>query len=130
MELPDGVTGQVFFKDNGDGTAKLAGNLCFDFISNQAVKLISPPQGYAFTGAKWNAAQSNGYVEGVVSLNELMGSLPPSTSVISTAISEGCIFCSEINLGNNSKKTILLTQSSTITGESSAEPAIIGIAKV
>lgn len=130
LELPDGVTGQVFFKDNGDGTAKLAGNLCFDFIANQVVKLLSPPQGYTFTSAKWNVAQSNGYVEGIVSMNELRGSIPPSTGVVSTEIYEGCIFCSKINLGNNFKRTIALTQSSTITGESSADPAIIGIAKV
>lgn len=57
LELPDGVSGTVFFKDNGDGVASLVGAAALPstMIVNSKYLLLNPPKGYAFISDSWHA---------------------------------------------------------------------------
>ncbi|MBY7145263.1 hypothetical protein I2491_00455 [Levilactobacillus brevis] len=65
LELPDGVTGQVFFKDNGDGTASLAGSVSTPDRMNIGVEnlILSPPSGYAFISDNWTMHNGGSGIE-------------------------------------------------------------------
>ncbi|STX19365.1 hypothetical protein [Levilactobacillus brevis] len=65
LELPDGVTGQVFFKDNGDGTASLTGSVSTPDRMNIGVEnlILSPPSGYAFISDNWTMHNGSSGIE-------------------------------------------------------------------
>ena len=59
LELPDGVSGLVLFRDNEDGTAGLIGSLEFTTVSTtygiyaQGHLVLTPPHGYYFMDTNW-----------------------------------------------------------------------------
>ncbi|MFC6290676.1 hypothetical protein [Levilactobacillus angrenensis] len=66
LKLPDGVSGNVFFKDYGDGTAGLVGSLGYltqatsDSLYTPSFKLLNPPNGYTFLDHNWQVGPSYG----------------------------------------------------------------------
>jgi len=65
LKLPDGVNGCVFFKDYGDGTAGLVGNVGFlvtgdvNSIYSAGPTILVPPVGYKFKDHSWRNDSSN-----------------------------------------------------------------------
>ncbi|WP_203638868.1 hypothetical protein [Levilactobacillus wangkuiensis] len=58
LELPDGVNGLVFFRDNEDGTASLLGNCSFLYKTKKFC-ILNPPKEYAFTSFNWKSPGTN-----------------------------------------------------------------------
>lgn len=141
LELADGVNGKVFFKDNGDGTAGLIGNLVFESTSTSGTNygtghsLVNPPQGYKFTSLDWNylgeTSNSIGTL-GNMTNDSWFGSTPGSAIV---DIEDGALNATMIRCYAGVTKPLTLISFShfyTIANDNlvnAALPAIVGIEK-
>lgn len=60
LVLPEGLNGTVLFRDNGDGTASLAGGVRFlHVVLNTKNALLNAPEGYKFFSGNFNYITSN-----------------------------------------------------------------------
>ncbi|AYM03563.1 hypothetical protein D8911_11420 [Levilactobacillus brevis] len=134
MKLPSGVTGNVMFKDYGNGTAGLCGVITFKFVRISGwtpVTMLVPPDGYKFTSVDWNANDgSMGVSKSIMGFQALAGQQSQSNSV-NTKIVDGNLLAVSSNYSSTTfVSTTIFTKSSTVYRSSSGEPAIIKIEKV
>lgn len=140
LELPDGVTGQAFFKDIGSNAAFLSGVISFSATSDK-IKLISPPDGYRFSQFNWNATglaggaivecdNSKGVLTGYDTLNQhnMFAALAQMT------LSDGDLlfnnFVSNVNNSIGYDVTLSLCRRMTRDMISGTIPATMGIERV
>lgn len=128
LELPPtAIDGVVLFKDNGDGTASIAGTALYK-LPLETETLLTPPTGYSFSSVNWNFGP--GSISGICMFGGFgnnAGGTPYSAPV--TVDSGNLIIHSKVVAYMNSL-TIGFTQAATTNGPSSAMPAIVGIEKV
>lgn len=132
LELPEGMTGQVFFKNNSDGTAFLAGIMSFYYQGTPLV-ILQPPIGIRFTDVSWNFDSKDvGVSKAISGLNQLEGSPSHSVDSFNTKIDNGCLVVIKPNFANVSGalRTILFSKNSTVNSSIDSSPAIIKIEEI
>lgn len=135
LKLPDGVKGLVMFKDNGNGTASLAGTATFLFTgtgsTSTAVTMLVPPEGYQFESVDWTAGDGNiGIVRGIVCFQSLAGQLSQS-NILNTNTINGNLMAMTSNYATGVfNSTVIFTKNSTVKGSQDGSPALINIKNV
>lgn len=124
LALPDGVSGTVLFKDNGDGTACLAGAVAFSMSGpGWVANVIKPPVGYRFAKTDWPAKNTYAFVSGSTITIAVAGSV--TNGLIGFTVYEP-------NVSNTFAGRVLfsLTSYTTASTSAGAEPALVEIEKV
>lgn len=131
LELPDRVTGQVMFKDNGDGTASLSGSISVNDYGRDRgyYPIVLAPEGYQFTDVNsWNQAAGGmricEYSDRSIDGNRVSWLYTP------VKIINGDINREFMHYVADTIYYIHFTANGTLSGSESAAPAVVGIAKV
>lgn len=130
LDLPSTVIdGNVFFIDNGNGTAGLAGTIRSNVGKNSGAPtlLLNPPAGYVFTSANWD--EGTGYKGSAASYGFGKRSGGIWYGVIPLIIN-GALWVYSNSSDTYNNMTIWLTAAASDSSSLSANPAIVGIAKV
>ena len=135
LKLPSGITGQVFFKDNGNGTASLAGTIRAMLPENPSgglgsqVLVLTPPAGYSFTGVDWNQGVATGNAKEMMAVAGLGDhSSGFSIDVAFKAVNGNFYAQNDGHYGED--VTMNFTESRTVVTSKSAGPAIVSISHV
>lgn len=142
LELPDGVSGNVFFKDYSNGTAGLIGSISFSSASDissiyaKGHAMLNAPTGYKFVDANWLTSGSSN--KAISTLGNLYNDTQSPSVVGSAYVSflNGNILASKVVCYasvTNSKVVISFNRSSTDTKSEVvdwASPAIVSIEKI
>jgi len=128
LKLGPEVTGNVFFKDNGDGTGKIAGNISAN-MSKDGTKpdlCVYAPQGYSFSEIDW---MDESFGPGIMATFGYSGSSGGIGGPIFIQVKSGNMYMYNPNTSSGIA-TIRFTQSATSSKKVTADAAIIGITKV
>lgn len=124
LKLPIGVTGQVFFKDNNNGTAGISGVLSASISTsaNSPTLVLSPPNGYKFTDTKWG---SNSYGTSLTAFSGFGAQSAGVGVALFASLKDGKLYFYNPNTFGNIM-TILFTESAGYKNSISANPLTIG----
>lgn len=130
LELPDGVNGAVFFKDNGDGTAGLIGVLTTNFTAQKTdpTEIIIPPEGYAFSSVNWPSVNSS--MSSILGLHDLLQSSSGIGVTILPIIADGKMYAYSSSQTYVNGITLVFSSNTTEKHTDVNGPAIVGITKV
>lgn len=128
LDLPEGMTGQVFFKDNGDETAGISGILSASISKNadSPTLVLSPPDGYKFADTKWG---SGSYGESLIAFSEFGAQNAGIGEALFASIKNGKLYFYNPNTSGNIM-TVLFTESAGYKDAVLANPLAIGISYV
>lgn len=66
LRLPDGVSGNVLFKDIGNGNAYLNGQIELSGLADRGTyTMLLPPDGYKFVSVSWHASYAQPSANGI-----------------------------------------------------------------
>lgn len=113
------VTGTVLFRDNGDGTASLAGGLQVQGVASKVV--LYPPAGYAFVATHWDRKWVN--LGGIGNFGGMGGGISPK-------VVDGNLTLAYTGTNGATYYAITFQQgmlNSTATSTTGSDPALIDI---
>lgn len=131
---PDG--GNVWFKDNGDGTASLVGNVGISIRKSAAVTvdLFKAPEGYAFTSLDWNVSLGSDitFIKQVYAYGNIIGYDYAKVSILDGTLQAS--YSANQSLSSDPTRGIITFSRATTYRTQDfamfAQPAIIGIEKL
>ncbi|WP_258115654.1 hypothetical protein [Levilactobacillus yiduensis] len=122
LELPDGVSGNVFFKKLNETTAQVTGTISAYFKSKASITPFILPDGYKVTSIKWDYWPDDG-----VYMPSFAGT---TNGFITPSVVDGEVVLTNDTLADYSNNWVSFNQITTTSGPGrSASPAVISISK-
>lgn len=130
LKLPDSaMDGLVLFRDNGNGTASIAGAAHYKlpaYGESPAIMLL-PPDGYEFSSIPWD--QGN-VIKGIAAYYGQTGNSNGTGRELTTSIDSGNVLAKAGLNAEVNNVTVFFTQNTSQHDAKDAMPALLGIIKV